>query len=333
MFNNSTENCSQCLSNIELYTAPQAYELNVTTTVLLSAFLVLSAVGNMCTCVVVIRNKSMRSPTNYYLLNLAISDLIFSSFIPVEICIYCLPEFSLSVKLLIAHFFFYEFLGNFSVLTILAFTVERYLAITKPFSGHKTMLTSRICKVITTIWITSLTFSSFNTYWIYKVHKTDYAAWFTTFHNDYHKYFIGVLLIVFFVFPMCVIVVLFVLIVLHLKSSKQVLRANSLQTTRNRKRATKMLAAVAAFFFICWSPYFTLRVMALMDYSYPDHMWVWRVIIYMCSINSYMSAVVNPILYSLMSRKFRQAFKSLLGVRASSAKSNKSHSSRENTHV
>lgn len=32
--------------------------------------------GNICTCLVIIRNRHMRTATNYYLFNLALSDLL-----------------------------------------------------------------------------------------------------------------------------------------------------------------------------------------------------------------------------------------------------------------
>lgn len=34
-------------------------------------------VGNIITCIVIWRNPSMQTPTNYYLFNLAVSDLLF----------------------------------------------------------------------------------------------------------------------------------------------------------------------------------------------------------------------------------------------------------------
>lgn len=36
----------------------------------------LGVVGNICTCIVIVANKSMHNPTNFYLFSLAISDIL-----------------------------------------------------------------------------------------------------------------------------------------------------------------------------------------------------------------------------------------------------------------
>ena len=46
------------------------------TVLIYGLILVLGLFGNMCTCVVIAKNKSMQNPTNYYLFSLAISDLL-----------------------------------------------------------------------------------------------------------------------------------------------------------------------------------------------------------------------------------------------------------------
>ncbi|XP_039751409.1 pyrokinin-1 receptor-like [Pararge aegeria] len=112
---------------------------------------------------------------------------------------------------------------------------------------------------------------------------------------------------------MTVIFAMYVMIAIKLKSNKAESRPNLAYGKQNRNKAVKMLAAVAASFIICWSPYTVLRIMILIpNLSYHEHYNLWRVFIYLSSINSYMSAAVNPILYGLMSRRFRRAFKDLL---------------------
>uniref|UniRef100_A0AC34QSL5 G-protein coupled receptors family 1 profile domain-containing protein n=1 Tax=Panagrolaimus sp. JU765 TaxID=591449 RepID=A0AC34QSL5_9BILA len=41
-----------------------------------SVILILGLFGNIFTCIVIAKNKSMHNPTNYYLFSLAISDLL-----------------------------------------------------------------------------------------------------------------------------------------------------------------------------------------------------------------------------------------------------------------
>lgn len=58
----------------------------VTVTVVYSLILVTGVTGNVCTCLVIIKNSYMHTATNYYLFSLAISDvltLILGKFLPI----------------------------------------------------------------------------------------------------------------------------------------------------------------------------------------------------------------------------------------------------------
>ena len=44
-------------------------------TVIYSVFLVVGLMGNMATCIVILNNEYMKTPTNVYLINLAVADM------------------------------------------------------------------------------------------------------------------------------------------------------------------------------------------------------------------------------------------------------------------
>ena len=48
--------------------------LTITLTIIYCGIFFSGGIGNICTCIVVIRNRYMHTATNYYLLNLAVSD-------------------------------------------------------------------------------------------------------------------------------------------------------------------------------------------------------------------------------------------------------------------
>ena len=72
--------------------------------------------------------------------------------------------------------------------------------------------------------------------------------------------------------------------------------------------------AVVVAFFICWAPFHTQRLISI--YSSPDDVEqraaaskaLQAVLFYSSGILYYVSSVINPILYNIMSVKFRQAF-------------------------
>ena len=108
-------------------------------TVIYAVILLTGLVGNVSTCVVIARNKHMHTATNYYLFSLAVSDLLLLvSGLPQEM--YYIwwrgyPEM-LGEAVCIIQGFAAETSANATVLTITAFTVERYVAICHPFQSH-----------------------------------------------------------------------------------------------------------------------------------------------------------------------------------------------------
>lgn len=61
-------------------------------------------------------------------------------------------------------------------------------------------------------------------------------------------------------------------------------------------------------FFLCWAPFHAQRLVAIYGSRY-DHLTIYVVMTYVSGILYYMSTCINPLLYNLMSNKFREAFK------------------------
>jgi neuromedin U receptor 1 len=126
--------------------------------IIYASIFVTGTVGNISTCIVIARNKSMHTATNYYLFSLAISDLLLLVCgMPVEIYQvwskypYVFGEVFCVLRGLAA-----ETSTNASVLTITAFTAERYVAICHPFLSQTMSKLSRAVKLILFIWLIAL---------------------------------------------------------------------------------------------------------------------------------------------------------------------------------
>ena len=78
--NYSTTNSTPPLSKdelLELYLGPR-FQDTWSLVILLTIYgliFISGTVGNICTCIVIVRNSYMQTATNYYLFSLAISDL------------------------------------------------------------------------------------------------------------------------------------------------------------------------------------------------------------------------------------------------------------------
>jgi hypothetical protein len=114
-------------------------------------------VGNMMTCIVISRNKYMHTTTNYYLFNLAMADLLVLFLgLPQEIYqFWSAYPWVFGEVFCIFRVFAAEASTYASILTITAFTVERYIAICHPLKAHTVSTLSRAVKVIRVICILS----------------------------------------------------------------------------------------------------------------------------------------------------------------------------------
>lgn len=91
-------------------------------------FIFLSGVfGNVCTCLVIVKNKYMHTVTNYYLFNLAIADLLLLlvGLPPETYSIWSAYPWIFGEAFCIARTMLAELSTNASILTITAFTIER----------------------------------------------------------------------------------------------------------------------------------------------------------------------------------------------------------------
>lgn len=191
-------------------------------------------IGNISTCIVISKNKSMHTATNYYLFSLAVSDfLLLLSGVPQEMYSiwskypYVFGEIFCVLRGLAA-----ETSANATVLTITAFTVERYVAICHPFLSHTMSKLSRAVRLIILIWIisVSLAIPQALQFGVMSLGGVDQCVVKRIIIE--HSFELSTFL--FFLTPMTLITVLYVLIGLKLRSSTMVKRENGATTMQRR---------------------------------------------------------------------------------------------------
>lgn len=197
-------------------------------TIIYVAIFFTGVVGNISTCVVIARNKSMHTATNYYLFSLAISDLLLllSGLPPEMYYIWSHFPYVFGEIFCVIQSFAAETSANATVLTITAFTVERYVAICHPFISHTMSKLSRAVKFVVAIWLLALGLAipqaiQFGV--IYNINENgtiihDSAT--CTVKWNLLEYAFQISTMVFFVVPMTIITVLYVLIGVKLRRSR-----------------------------------------------------------------------------------------------------------------
>ncbi|KTF89356.1 hypothetical protein cypCar_00013884 [Cyprinus carpio] len=290
-------------------------------------------VGNVMVIFVVLTTKHMRTPTNCYLVSLAVADLMVLTAAG-------LPN--ITESLFGGHWVYgyagclsityFQYLGiNASSCSITAFTIERYIAICHPIKAQFMCTLSRAKKIIVLVWVLT---SLYCVMWFYLsdteeiiyenailvtcAYKVSRNLYLPIYFTDFA---------VFYVIPLLLATVLYgliarILFLNPLPSDPKESRRNwkkessvhgnsrsssSNATAASRRQVTKMLAVVVTLFAILWMPYRTLVVVnSFLKDAYLD---TWFLLF--CRLCIYMNSAINPIIYNAMSQKFRAAFHKL----------------------
>ncbi|XP_055616548.1 pyrokinin-1 receptor-like isoform X2 [Toxorhynchites rutilus septentrionalis] len=186
--------------------------------IIYSTIFVIGVLGNVITCIVISRNKSMHTATNYYLFSLAISDLLLLlSGVPQEIYLtWFRYPYPFDNNVCILNGFAAETSANATILTITAFTIERYVAICKPFLSHTLSKLSRAIRYILGIWVIAMCLAVPQALSL----QIDEQFSTCTVRRDQQQHVFTISAVIVFVVPMCVLTVLYVLIGLQLRRPK-----------------------------------------------------------------------------------------------------------------
>nr|XP_046908755.1 neuromedin-U receptor 2-like [Dermatophagoides farinae] len=334
--------------------------------------LISGIIGNIITILVIFRFRYMQTITNLYLCNLAITDLISLMFsLPLELYTlwhqypWQLGPIMCSLKTLIL-----EGTANASVLTLVAFTVERFLAIcgsTKHqtlqpstqtlFKNDKSIIRIKrlVYRNIALIWIISivgalpLVLLTRVNYLEFNQKKLKQSAWCGLAYNEPDKRWELIMLlstIIFFLIPLIIITYLYYKIAKKLKKATKLDNMNShyyqhqnqnqnhyqhhhqhqhqsdigqlndhvisRKIIQSRRIVIRMLVVIVIVFTFCWSPFHAQRLLFLYVTLYSSWNMVLRQINGILFLSAgclyYLNSSLNPLIYSLLSTRFRAAF-------------------------
>ncbi|XP_068191180.1 neuropeptide FF receptor 2-like [Antennarius striatus] len=296
-------------------------------------------VGNGVVCFIVLRSKNMRTVTNLFILNLAISDLLVG--------IFCMPTTLLDN--IITGWPFGSVVCKLSgmvqgisvsasVFTLVAIAVDRFRCIVYPFKQKMTIATSKLIIVI--IWFLAvfimcpsgvmLQVTMEQRVRIVLGHKNDTRPFYWCRENwpnqEMRKIYTTVLFANIYLAPLSLIVIMYSRIGFTLsKTTITLVRSSGVVSegiggskssmearhmiSKKKTRVIMMLLVVALLFILSWLPLWTL--MMLSDYaSLTEHqsriinIYVYPLAHWLAFFNS----SVNPIIYGFFNENFRRGF-------------------------
>ena len=284
------------------------------------SFLIISSlVGNSLIPVVFYRNKALRTPVHYFIVNMAVSDLIFGGIL--------LPWFvsgsindnrwlvdgvlgSGLCKLL-----WFTFTGptvvSISNMIVLAF--DRFRAVVFPLKPA--LISRKGCRtIIIATWIASMISGAGSIYALKLVsHGTKlYCVFFWNNESDTTRamIIIGFSFVSLIVLSAIVLAVLYTAIIISLYRQKKRLRLASeivKKRTKTNRKITCMLVIVVIVFYAVWIPFSiqnTITIFTEPSFRLQCPHFIWAL--------PFSYATINPIVYYIFNKNYRNGFKELL---------------------
>ena len=213
---------------------------------------------------------------------------------------------------------------NVSILTIVAVTTERYMAICYPLKKHAYCSDTTAVKAIVVLWFAGyvctspfLLMTSLEEAHFYDGSLVEVCS--TEVREVWQKAFVIANFIVFFALPLFILFFIYILIIRQLMSdSIRILNKSdrcARYVHRSRKQVVRMLIITVTLFFVTLCP---MRVVILWKIYTPIEdiaklgLEGYLGLLSFSRIMMYLNSSLNPIIYSLTSSKFKLAFKRVL---------------------
>eukprot|EP00099_Drosophila_melanogaster_P002031 NP_001097741.1 Tachykinin-like receptor at 86C, isoform B [Drosophila melanogaster] len=279
--------------------------------------------GNGIVLWIVTGHRSMRTVTNYFLLNLSIADLLMSS-------LNCVFNFIFMLNSDWPFGSIYCTINNFvanvtvstSVFTLVAISFDRYIAIVHPLKRRTSRRKVRIILVL--IWALScvlsapcLLYSSIMTkhYYNGKSRTVCFMMWpdgrYPTSMADYAYNLI--ILVLTYGIPMIVMLICYSLMGRVLWGSRSIGENTDrqMESMKSKRKVVRMFIAIVSIFAICWLPYHLFFIYAyhnnqVASTKYVQHMYLG---FYWLAMSN---AMVNPLIYYWMNKRFRMYFQRII---------------------
>lgn len=271
-------------------------------------------VGNSLVCVLILKNKAMKTSINWLLFHLAVVDLLVAVFfIPSCVVSHFIEHPDGMTGDILCKLITGGNLGLAAVSTssflLVAVAFERYYATIHPFLSLSRRRSPYIPPLLSFLGILLAVPMTFVSFYNTEKKKCDrnWPNYTAERVHDISWSFCNAIM------PACIMGYLYARIILHLRKPKVVPGSSRSVLTESRAKVTKMLISVTIIFAACWIPQ---SVLCLISYAIPGGN--------VSTTSALLNSSLNPVVYSFHSQRFRKNLASLL------CSDNKRHSPTKN---
>ncbi|XP_032872090.1 somatostatin receptor type 1-like [Amblyraja radiata] len=265
--------------------------------------------GNALVIYVILRHTKMKTPTNIYILNLAVADELFMAsmpFLAISAALQHWPFGPSACRLVLSM----DGMNMFtSVFCLTVLSVDRYLAVAHPIrsASYRRLPVAKVVNLL--VWVLSLLVITPIIVFA-DTQRTESGAVICNLiwtRRWWSKIFVVYTFLLGFLIPVTAIGLCYFLIVVKMR--EVALKAGWVQRRRSERRITWMVMLVVVVFAVCWTPFYTVQLVNV--FWFPPDPTLGQLVI----VLSYANSGANPILYAFVSDNFRQSFQKILCVR------------------
>lgn len=294
--------------------------IRVTRVAVYCVIILVSALGNTMTIMVVRRNRTMRKSFHCFIVNLAATDLIITLVYMPRLIVMWLrgsewlveDTFGSVLCKLVPYLHGVGILV--SILTLMTLAIDRFFAIVFPLKQE--LFTVKSSKfVIAFVWFVALAVR-FPYFYSLRITFHEERGEFTcganltrTFERvNAREIYYTFLLTAFYALPFTVILASYSVIVVTLRRSKvpgdkEIAKLVKKSRDKASRKIIHMLLTVTAAFLFCWLTYFVAQIVFN---PVPCYLRFWRIFL------AHSNSAFNPCLYAVFNEKFRKGYKRLL---------------------
>lgn len=292
--------------------------LTIALIVLYSIVFFVGLLGNIFVIITVFHYKHMRTLTNVFLVNLAISDLLVVLFcIPITLGTSVYKDYVYGIGMCKLTSFLQGSAISVSSLSLLTISINRFIAIHRPLRARIIFSKRRVYFVIVAIWCMS--FSVFVPLLVVnEIQNTGIPSFFNRRicsekwdqPNGKKSYDIMVFICIFLI-PMLAMVFSYTKISLVLWRTQDKAITQTRRVILQRRRTVKLLICVVVIFCMCWLPYNITNIWLEFEVSQAGLV-VSTQVYPLLQLLGISNSAINPICYCMMSSGFQKAFLRLI---------------------
>ncbi|KAL5248663.1 hypothetical protein ACHWQZ_G017748 [Mnemiopsis leidyi] len=287
---------------------------------ILSSVCVLTVFGNTMVLLAFFRNRSLRSFGNYFLISLAISDLVMGCWtFPNTIANLVLCKSWMSELLCQMSGYIDNVILTNSLVTLAACSYDRYLVITRPLFYKRCMTGKRTLLILSATWIYSMSlslppFCGIGQFRLSKFSRTCALTHTEPLHN--FKIYFSSYIIFTFIPPLSIMVACYYFIFQTARqvnaNDPNVLKQGGAWKGIKNFKAGLMIAVIIGVYLIFVLPVMLLATLQVVFNVHEIPKDAALIVVYLVMCNSFS----NPIIYGIMNKEFRKTFRNILSCRS-----------------